>query len=79
MVTQLQIKRYYASKITWDRCNRCDFKALRKTFTTSKIELRRRPINGFPGGVDVFIDGVWTTWYSHLPNGCTCMRRNREE
>jgi len=50
------------------KCNYCSFKAMKETYTKSKITTKKNKT----GGLDVYKDGEWIAWFMQLTDHCVC-------
>jgi hypothetical protein len=54
------------------QCNKCVFEQLKKAHPNSSIETKKKPLEHFPRGIDVYVDGKWLIWFAELPSKCEC-------
>jgi hypothetical protein len=59
---------------TITRCNYCTLESI-KAFaeqTKQEVTFKKKPIESFPDGVDVFVGGAWAVWLAKVPDHCAC-------
>ena len=58
----------------YTQCCHCSVKSIeqRAKANGQTVEFKRSPIDGFPSGTDVYVNGVWRGWMGKISDDCAC-------
>lgn len=56
------------------QCCRCSLDAIEKRARAGddKVTRVKAPIDGFPDGEDIFVNGEWSGWMGKISDNCAC-------